>query len=69
MNLTNKINQLKYPKEFRILPTETPIDELKHLEKLLKNLSENLEPNDEISASKEINKEFLSEVSVGAWRP
>jgi hypothetical protein len=68
MNTVNKIKQLKYPKEFRIFATETPVDELRHIEELVKSLSETLVPNDEPSTSKEINKEFLSEVAVGAWR-
>ncbi|MEX2409838.1 MAG: hypothetical protein WD607_00465 [Candidatus Paceibacterota bacterium] len=68
MNLVNRIIQLKYPKEFRILTLEAPVDELKHLEKLIKELSESIEPENEPSGSKEINSEFISEVSVGAWR-
>jgi hypothetical protein len=64
----NIIKQLKYPKEFRILPMEMPLDELKRLGELIKNLSKSLPHPDVTIVSKEINKDFLAEVSVGAWR-
>ena len=64
----NYINQLKYPKEFRILPMEMPLEALKQLDLLIKNLSKIENPTDNNTATQEINKDFLAEISVGAWR-
>lgn len=65
MNTIGRIKQLKYPKEFRILPVECPINILIQLEGLIKNLQreKTISPDVDIN-----NKEFLVEVSVGAWR-
>ena len=68
MNKYLRLNQLKYPKELRILPMEMPFEALKQLEELIKNLSVINNPNDNISVPQQINKDFLAEVSVGAWR-
>jgi hypothetical protein len=68
MNTYLTLNQLKYPKEFRIVPLEMPFEALKQLEELIKNLSVINNPNDNISVPQQINKDFLAEVSVGAWR-
>jgi hypothetical protein len=68
MKIVSRINQLKYPKEFRILPVEIPLEALKHLEELIKDLSKIESSTFEMSVSKEINRDFLAEVSVGAWR-
>lgn len=62
------INQFIYPKEFRILPMEMPFEELKQLEELIKNLSKSEAQTGETIVTQELNKDFLAEVSVGAWR-
>jgi hypothetical protein len=68
MKTVSKINQLKYPKEFRILPMEMPFEALKQLEELITNLSKSLNTDNKPSVDQVINKDFLAEVSVGAWR-
>ena len=68
MSTKLKINQLKYPKEFRILPMEMPFETLKQLEELLTTLSKNINTDNNPSGDQVINKDFLAEVSVGAWR-
>ena len=68
MKTIERINQLKYPKEFRILPLEMPFEALKQLEELIKSLSKSENQTDEAIVSQDINKDFLAEVSVGAWR-
>jgi hypothetical protein len=68
MNIFMKIKQLKYPKEFRILPIEIPLDAIKHLEELIINLKKTEDQPDNPIVNQRINKEFLAEVSVGAWR-
>lgn len=68
MKILSRINQLKYPKEFRILPMEMPLDALKQLEERIKSLSKNETQTGETAVTQEINKDFLAEVSVGAWR-
>lgn len=68
MKILSRINQLKYQKEFRILPLEMPLDELKQLEEIIKNLPNSSPNSGEIVVSPELNKNFLSEVSVGVWR-
>lgn len=62
------INQLQYPKEFRILQMEMPYEALKQLEELLTNLSKSIKSENKTSIDPVINKDFLAEVSVGAWR-
>ncbi|NQT77650.1 MAG: hypothetical protein HQ565_08045 [Bacteroidetes bacterium] len=62
------INQLKYPKEFRILPLKMPLEALKQLEELIKNHTKTAPLSNVPLIEKEANKEFLAEVSVGAWR-
>ena len=63
----NYLNQLKYPKEFRILPMEMPLEALKQLQELLKNFNSKSTANI-ASVEQVINRDFLAEVSVGAWR-
>jgi len=62
------INQLQYPKEFRILPMQMPYEALKQLEELLTNLSKSIHTDNKPSVDQVINKDFLAEISVGAWR-
>ncbi len=62
------INQLQYPKEFRILPMQMPYEALKQLEELLTNLSKSIHTDNNPSVDQVINKDFLAEISVGAWR-
>lgn len=62
------INQLQYPKEFRILPIQMPYEALKQLEELLTNLSKSIHTDNNPSVDQVINKDFLAEISVGAWR-
>ena len=62
------IIQLQYPKEFRILQMEMPYEALKQLEELIKNLSSSEAKSGETVVNQELNKDFLAEVSVGAWR-
>lgn len=64
----NYINQLKYPKEFRILPLDKPSETLKQMEELLTNISKSANADNNSSVDQAINKDFLAEVSVGAWR-
>ena len=68
MKTLSRINQLQYPKEFRILPMELPFEALKQLEELLTNLSKSINTDNNPSVDQVINKDFLAEVSVGAWR-
>jgi hypothetical protein len=68
MKILQRINQVKYPKEFRIFPMEMPFDAVKQLEEIIKNLSEIDTKTGETTISQEINKDFLAEISVGAWR-
>jgi hypothetical protein len=62
------INQFSYPKEFRIFPLEMPFDALKQLKELLTNLSKSINTESKTSIDQAVNKDFLAEVSVGAWR-
>lgn len=62
------INQLQYPKEFRILPVEMPFDALKQMEEILTNLAKSKNTENKASVGLVINNDFLAEVSVGAWR-
>ena len=62
------INQLQYPKELRILPMQMPYEALKQLEELLTNLSKSIHTDNNPSVDQVINKDFLAEISVGAWR-
>jgi hypothetical protein len=64
----SRINQLKYPKEFRISPMEMPFEALKQLEEIVKNLKLTETPSVNSQVDPIVNKEFLAEVSVGAWR-
>lgn len=68
MKIIYRVKQLKYPKEFRIFPLEVPLVELRQLEELIKNLSRSNPNSSGATISQEINKEFLAEVSIGAWR-
>ena len=68
MNKLSKINQLKYPKEFRILPVEMPIEALNQMEELIKNLKKDEISSDLPLEDQVISKEFLAEISVGTWR-
>jgi hypothetical protein len=68
MKTLKKINQLKYPKEFRILSMEMPLEALKQLDELIKNLSNSEAQTGETVVTQELNNDFLAEVSVGAWR-
>ena len=68
MKTISRINQLLYPKEFRILPMEMPFEALKQLEELLTTLSKSIHTDNNPSVDQVINKDFLAEVSVGAWR-
>jgi hypothetical protein len=68
MKTLSKIKQLQYPKEFRILPMEMPFEALKQLEELLTSLSKSIKTDNNPSDAQVINKDFLVEVSVGAWR-
>jgi hypothetical protein len=68
MKTLSIIKQLQYPKEFRILPMEMPFDALTQLEELLTNLSKSVNTDNNPSIDQVINKDFLAEVSVGAWR-
>jgi hypothetical protein len=68
MKTLSRINQLQYPKEFRIFPLEIPHEALKQLEVLLTDLSKSLNTDNNPSVGQVINKDFLAEVSVGAWR-
>lgn len=68
MNTISRLNQLKYPKEFRILPLEIPFEALTQLEELIKNLNQTEIHSDNFQVDQVINKDFLAEVSVGAWR-
>ncbi len=68
MKIIYRVKQLKYPKEFRIFPLEMPFAELRQLEGLIKNLSKSNPNSSGATISQEINKEFLAEVSIGAWR-
>ncbi len=45
-----------------------PFAELRQLEGLIKNLSKSNPNSSGETISQEINKEFLAEVSIGAWR-
>lgn len=47
---------------------EMPLDELKSLEELIKNLAKSVPDRAVTKDSQEINKDFLAEVTVGAWR-
>ncbi|MGM0407455.1 MAG: hypothetical protein ACQERU_05695, partial [Bacteroidota bacterium] len=68
MNILTRINQFKYPKEFRILPMNMSLEELKQLEGLINELTKIESPSDIPPVVQETNKEFLAEISVGAWR-
>lgn len=47
---------------------ELPFEALKQLEELLTNLSKSINTDNNPSVDQVINKDFLAEVSVGAWR-
>jgi hypothetical protein len=68
MKALSRLNQLKYPKEFRILPMEMPFEALRQLEDIIKSIAKTDIQTSEAVVSQEINKDFLAEVSVGAWR-
>lgn len=68
MKILNKVAQLRHPKEFRILPMRLPSEIIKQLEESIKMISERKVDTDKPTLRQEVNKEFLAEVSVGAWR-
>jgi hypothetical protein len=68
MKTLKNINQLKYPKEFRIFPVRLETESLKHLETLISTYLNELKKSPEPKSASAPNKEFLAEVSVGAWR-
>ena len=47
---------------------DVPFEALKQLEEQLTNLSKNINNDNDQSVDQVINKDFLAEVSVGAWR-
>ena len=47
---------------------EMPIEALKQLEELLTTLSKNINTDNNPSVDQVINRDFLAELSVGAWR-
>lgn len=68
MNTIEIIKQLKYPKEFRIFPVKLETEPVKQMEALFNNLLNKLNTPQVAGVKNEKNKEFLAEVSVGAWR-
>ncbi len=68
MNIIKRIQQFKYPKEFRISPVGLNYGSIKKIEDVLASFSpENLnKPGQEIDNEKK--KTFYAEVSIGAWR-
>ena len=68
MKILDRVKQLKYPKEFRISPLDLPFETIKQLEEIVINLNHAKSDPDSIPISPDINKSFLAEVSVGAWR-
>jgi len=47
---------------------QMPYEALKQLEELLTNLSKSIHTDNNPSVDQVINKDFLAEISVGAWR-
>jgi hypothetical protein len=62
------MKQLKYPKEFRIYPVNPETASLKQIETLINELLLHAKKVPEAEVGAGVNKEFLAEVSVGAWR-
>jgi len=68
MKILDKVKQFKYPKEFRISPLDVSFETIKQLEEIVINLNHAKSDPDSIPIPPDINKTFLAEVSVGAWR-
>ncbi len=68
MKIIYTVKQFKYPKEFRISPVDVPFKAITQLEEIIKKLNHKEPDSDSPPRSSVINKNFLAEVSVGAWR-
>lgn len=68
MKVIEEINQLKYPKEIRILPVRLHTESLDQLVILINRFLQEVETPSKHEAKDDRKKEFLIEVSVGAWR-
>lgn len=68
MHIIKRIQQFKYPKEFRIIPVKLHYNAINKIEDLISGflMEQNTKPEQEISHEKK--KAFYAEVSIGAWR-
>ncbi|MET2984072.1 nucleotide exchange factor GrpE [Aureibaculum conchae] len=68
MNIIKRIQQFKYPKEFRVIPVKLHYDTINKLEDLINGFSLEQKTNPEQEFNPEKKKAFYAEVSIGAWR-
>jgi len=64
----NKVKQLLFPKEFRIIPVGLHYDSFKNIEDILNNISRKHKEVPEDDNENEKKKMFYAEVSLGVWR-